>query len=254
MKLVKSSLTDLFVGFWSSVLSAVFVTAMIYLFANQIAAFAIRSNPTCDAPAGLKPLPAQEIISVKAAHEESPAGTDYSAQAAFDGWGGSLWVPQVEKGDERRRLPRFLHGADNAMEITLKPGNDIRLVCVVNGLANNFTNYQNWARVRTISIGTERIGAAQTSVLRSLGPDSFPNGQFAARDLGETTKLFVRPIDAYVGLTVETFDPDQCLENATGEYATDRERGVQKRYESGCMKSATATAGISEIYLYVSED
>ena len=239
-------------GLISGVAAGVVLLVGAGLFAEAISDVAGNANPSCASPRGLKPID-KASLSVEAGSVHAPTrSASYGAAAAIDGYGGSIWVPLLDPDKQNHPLPTFnLQNDHNVLTLSLSSAHDVKLVCVVNGLANTYTNYSNWGRVRTIEVSRPDDVIA-TTVLQSLGPDAFPNSQLAARNLGSTKTVRLRLLDAYAGLTVESYDPDVCLADA----ATDvREgspvaAGVQPRYERGCLINPTPMAGLADVYLY----
>jgi hypothetical protein len=140
------------------------------------------------------------------------------------------------------------------LTLKLRAPTDVELVCIVNGLSNTYTNYENWGRVRTVTIWKDDSADTKTAVLQSLGADTFPNAQFAARRLGTTTELHLRVEDAYAGLTQESYDPDVCFgKKAPAIIAKmsipDGFIG-EPRYSEGCIEAPSPNAGVADIYLY----
>lgn len=150
-------------------------------------------------------------------------------------------------------VPEFVPGEQSQLTIPLKAVHDVKLVCVVNGLANAYNNYENWGRVRTVKTWGNELQSKQTAVLQSLGADNFPNAQFAGRHLGRTSRVVIELVDAYAGLTEESDDPNVCVKNGwQPSPALTPQDNAQLEFEQGCLISAVPWAGLSEVYLYES--
>lgn len=243
-------------GLVSGVVGAVIVALFLALRADDITDRALAANPTCASPAGLRPISGQEVTATGASFT-GPDGFVYKAEKAVDGYGGTMWIPPLGADPNKHPIPVFDTANDsNVLTLRLSSAQPVELVCVVNGLGNTYANYQNWGRVRTVEIWTTDPTHPRTTVLQSLGADTFPNAQFLARRLGVSSELHIRLVDAYAGLTQEFYDPDVCFEGAA--------KGVlasmhvppnlvgQPRYADGCIRAPAPYAGIADVYLYTS--
>lgn len=248
-------------GLVGGILSGVVASAIVILlastfFADRIAGAALLVNPTCDSPRGLKPIPKDQILTPGGtALAGVPGATSYAPAEALDGYGGTLWIPELAPSTSKHPVPEFAAGEKSRLTIPLKSSHDVRLVCVVNGLANTYNNYENWGRVRTLRTWSDDDANQQTVVLQSLGADNFPNAQFAGRDLGNTTHVVIELVDAYAGLTEESHDPDVCVKKGWNPSpAITPQNNAQLEFDQGCLISAVPWAGLSEVYLYEAED
>jgi hypothetical protein len=194
-------------------------------------------------------------LSGSAEKAEGPS-ISYAPKSALDGRGGSIWIPKLVHTPEntRRGIIEFSQAPEDMLQIHFSSEQEVKLVCVVNGLANSYQNYENWGRVRTVKVWSDDASGIQTSVLQTLGSDTFPNAQFAARDLALSKDLSMQLVDAYSGLTIESFDPDVCLVKGQLVDAPNSVKPtVQPRFEQGCLVPPDSRAGISSIYLYVEQ-
>lgn len=241
---MKQWISNVTAGFLGGLLASLSLVALLAWQSDRVAQLTIESNPTCEVPTGLSPLPTTAIRSASG-QQSAPL---YGATKAIDGFGGSIWVPPFET-DGKHPVPQFIRGEDT-LTLTLDKPHDIRLVCVVNGLANSFINYANWARVRTVTVRGDGADSAQTSVLSSLGTDSFPNSQLAGKALGSTRTVSIQLVNAFAGQTEESFDPDVCFTD--GSAAVKRPPGMtrQPRFAQGCIVDPSPKAGLADVFLY----
>lgn len=226
-------------GVVSGVVAAALVAVGVGVFASKISDVTLKANPDCSTPRGLKPVGKEGVDATGDFLKPNGTATDYyGPRKVLDNYGGSIWLPP-QTADEQNRVPLFTTGK-NVLTLTLKPPRDVRLLCVVNGLANSYHSYQNWGRVRTLTVWGKEQADSQTAVLASLGADSFPNAQVAARQLGLTDQVNIRLDDAYTGLIIQTGNPNECRDNAT----------VLALLNEGCILKPNPLAGLSEVYLY----
>jgi hypothetical protein len=251
--------SDVWAGTVGGTISGVVSAAVVLLlastvFSNRIAEVALTANPTCDNPRGLKPIPRGELLPPTGTDLPGvPGATSYKPMEATDGFGGTIWIPKLAPSDAKHPVPEFVPGEQSQLTIPLTSVHDIKLVCVVNGLANAYNNYENWGRVRTVKTWGDELQNKQTAVLQSLGADNFPNAQFAGRDLGPTSRVVIELVDAYAGLTEESHDPDVCVKKGwKPSPSLTPQDNAQLEFEQGCLISAVPWAGLSEVYLYES--
>ncbi len=50
---------------------------------------------------------------------------------------------------------------------------NVQLICAVNGLANGYPNYVNWARVRSVQTWTDQDDDKESSTLHSMDAGPF---------------------------------------------------------------------------------
>ncbi len=241
---MKGWISNVTAGFVGGLLASLALVALLAWQSDRIARLTIASNPTCEVPTGLSPVPAKDIKSATGP-QLAPL---YNPGKAIDGFGGSIWIPPI-KTDGVHPIPEFVQGQDT-LTLTLDEPHDVQLVCVVNGLANSFTNYANWARVRTVAVSGDNKGSVQTSVLSSLGTDSFPNSQLAARALGTTRTVSIRLVNAFAGQTQESFDPDVCFKDGSKGVPKLSGMSWQPRFEQGCIVDPSPNAGLADVFLY----
>jgi hypothetical protein len=203
-------------------------------------------RPTCATPSGLLQVPNDEL---RADGESDPG---FTADAAIDGYLGSLWVPP-RKVDATNPHGAVFVDSTTRRTLTLKlPSSvDLRLVCVNNGLVNSETNYLNWGKARTVQVWAGNRRDHDPVVLAANPSTDMLDMQEVARDLGESSTVHLRVDDSYNGVTVETFDPDSCgvPDSEIVRRDVDGER-VELRYVDGCLRAAVPEAGISEVALY----
>jgi hypothetical protein len=246
------------VGKGALALSAPFVTAvmttlLIGIMAPKIAGYVALANPTCDDPRGLVEIPTR-TISATGPHKYSPADGQratvglYAPVRAFDHYTGSIWVPPMLGPDERppgiSSNPNVAVFAPNRSTLTLNLGapHDVRLICVVNGLANGYPNYIHWARVRTVKAWSDDINDADTSTLRSLDSGSFENYQGIKTPSGTTSVIHIQLVDVYQGQQITSVDPDLCH---TRRFI----HGIMND-PRGCNLDPAPLAGLSEVIVY----
>lgn len=175
---MRAWLSNVSAGLVSGIVSGVVASAIVVLlastlFADRIADAALSANPTCASPEGLKPIPRSEFDEPTGTSEPDDEAATYAAREAIDGFGGTIWVPRLAESKAAHPIPTFVSGEQSQLALPLKSPHDVRLVCVVNGLANAYINYENWGRVRTVKVWAGEQRNSQTLVLQSLGQDNF---------------------------------------------------------------------------------
>lgn len=233
-------------GVVSGIISGCILWAAATYLSNQYSdtldTYLTRLHPTCDAPGDLTQVPAEEI---------SAQGGGTGADAVIDGYFGSIWLPKTERDPATPHIPTFASDASNrSLTLVLATTEDIRLVCVNNGLGNSESNYQNWGRVRSVAVASgAQTEPARTTVLLSLPVAEMQRMQEAARDLGPIDNITIRAESAYGGMTIETFDPDHCGQDSDRLRLEDGET-AQSRFVTGCIRAPVPRAGLSEVVLY----
>ncbi len=260
MKTWFSNLTSGVVG---GVVSGIVVVIALGWWAPQLSDRLQEVNPTCDQPRGLVPLTRGDYLEGSAAAEGYAQDKTFGADKVLDGYPGSIWIPSLPPANEREaqlgnKVPVFdSQNGNNILTLHLSKSNDIELVCVVNGLGTSYFRYQNWGRARTVSVWAEDEKQKETTVLKSLGADDFSNAQMAAKRIGVTKTVHIRLDDAYVGLIVETSDPDVCYEGQDVAKLVDnlatidgKKMGREPQLDRGCFARATTKAGLADVFLY----
>lgn len=234
-------------GLFTAVLTALLTTLLLGFSAPVISAWVTLAHPTCDDPRGLKEI---EVTDIKV-QGKSLANSRWAN--VMDHHTGTIWTPSRLPPDERAPgvskktdIP-ILRPENSKIEFEFdlnKPPRDVRLVCVVNGLANSYHNYVNWGRVRTVEGWTNANGNdVRTSILQSRDSGSFQSYQRVGIPPGDTNKVSLRLVDAYVGQQITSVDPDVCgTRNEVGE-------GTQND-PVGCNLNPTPKAGLAEVALY----
>ena len=163
-------------------------------------------------------------------------------------------------------------------------------MCVNNALGSGEFRYTNWGKVRTLHVWGDGSSEPEPRVLQALPWELSETQQEAGRNLGETLQVRLRIGDAYAGEATTAYDPDICRrvierelalaykrpgETVDDFFATPTDpagvaalkerqtflagkfkelyptaKGLQPRYERGCLVSPTPKVGLSEVVLY----
>jgi hypothetical protein len=192
-------------------------------------------HPSCEDPRGLRLIQERELALA------GPSMGDFTPGSAYDGSTGSLWVPPVRKGRTSRDPGDFDYLVRRStLELRFRDGDahDVRLICVVNGLANSSWNYENWGRVRTVAVRTSVNGHPAISNLRSLGREGFADLQPLAVPAEDASRLRIQLLDYHHGQYVElprgVCDEDEPPPEDSG----------------GCIRPPQARAGLAEVQVF----
>lgn len=237
----------------SGVIAAIVATALLSYYVQRYEAevkqLADQLSPTCSDPAGLRALDAHDIRKTSGQAYGKRNRSLYGGHQVFDGNPGSIWIPPYTAKDHRAI---FNYPKSDTLTISLAKKQNVALVCVNNGLANTSNNYMNWGRTKDIMVwGDGSPGGHHT--LSTNSSDDFVAMQVAAQNIGETDAVHIRLMTAYVGQTIESFDPDICLSKAESRRGDKGRYKVELRDPRGCIVAPTPKAGLSEVMLFVKQ-
>lgn len=229
----------------TAILTSVLTAFFLALWAPNISTYVSLFRPTCADPQGLVEIPRTEIRPEARSQNEDL----YPAEALVDGRVANIWVPTIlpphqrPEGVSRKRNFAVVDSEASVVTLTLASRDNVQLVCVVNGLANGYSNYLNWGRVRSVHAWTDADSSTELSVLDSMDQGSFQNYQDVRVPRGDAKRIMIQVLDLYEGQQMVSVDPDVCgTRNIVGE-------GPQND-PVGCNLNATPLAGLAEIKLY----
>lgn len=235
----------LFEAIPTAILTSILTAFFLALWAPNISTYVSLFRPTCADPQGLVEIPRAEIT----AAANSGDAVNHAAGNLLDGRVANVWVPGILPPEERpvgvsKRAEFAVIDPDQSLvSLTLKNEENVQLVCVVNGLANGYSNYLNWARVRSVQAWTDADSDKELSVLESMDQGSFQNYQDVRTPRGEAKELMIQVLDVYEGQQIVSSDPDVCK---TREKIGN---GLQND-PVGCNLNATPLPGLAEIKVY----
>jgi hypothetical protein len=131
----------------------------------------------------------------------------------------------------------------------------VRLVCVVNGLAESRERYLMHGSVSSITAWGADPADSEQRTLQRLPAEQMQTLQDAAGDLGETSTVHLRVDAVAAGETVITYDPDDCYIDPSVpsmDLLADGEK-PQHLDPDGCIRAAAPYAGIAEVVVYVKD-
>ncbi len=203
--------SDFIIGFTSGVASGLVAAVLVTLASGGIADAVAYGKPDCANLIGVRPT-----TNVQADGRHEPTGpnrTDrmtWQPAKAVDGDPNTIWIPPLDAARSSvHGMPTF--AADGrTLTLTFDGARDVRLVCVVNGLASTPFTYRNWGRVRTVTAWADD-GATQTTLLRTMDDAAEQVPQQVRIERGTARRIQIRVDDAYPGQRMESYDPDVCL-------------------------------------------
>lgn len=229
----------------TAIVTSLLTAFFLALWAPNISTYVALFRPTCADPRGLEEVPRSEM-KLDAPTEDT---SQYPASVLTDGRVANIWVPPMLPPEERpegvsqREEFAMVDPRSKPLVISFDSAQDVQLVCVVNGLANGYSNYVNWGRVRSVRAWTDTNESEQLSVLASLDQGSFQNFQDVRVPRGGASELMIKVADLYEGQQVTSVDPDVCgTREAVGE--------GRRNDPVGCNLNAAPRAGIAEIKVY----
>jgi hypothetical protein len=231
-------------GIPAAIVTAILTTFVLALAAPKIADYVSLFRPTCDNPKGLVEVPAYQIDASGPSEDEE----HFSAKVTLDGSVGNVWVPAALPPSRRPAgISKRIAVVDpdrSTLTLTLDSARDVQLVCAVNGLANGYSNYINWGRVRSLKSWTDSDSASPVlSVLKSNDQGSFQEFQDVRVPRGEARRIMIQVVDLYQGQQITSVDPDVCgTRGRIGE-------GPQND-PIGCNLNANPHGGIAELKVY----
>ena len=233
----------------TALLTSLLTAFLLALWAPNIATYVSLFRPTCADPRGLVEVPHEDIAVAAASADDAL----YPASVVLDGRVANIWVPPPLPPAERpewmshRKDFGVVDRSRSSLRLELTRRADVQLVCVVNGLANSYSNYVNWGRVRSVQVWTDADPSKQLSVLKSMDEGSFQNYQDVRIPRGLAEEVVIQVWDLYEGQQIVSVDPDVC--------GTREEVGEGRQNDPvGCNLNATSLAGVAEIKVYELQD
>lgn len=151
-------------------------------------------NPTCDDPRGLVPVKGTPTVSASSSANEEI----WCSDNAVDGNTGTVWVPKREDVSGRHAF----------IEFTFSRKEDLKLICIVNGHAQNDLYYLRANRIRAAQVSTREVAGrgnwrqGPLAPVRSLGQFEFLNRQPLRFEEGEAEQVKITIESVYNGQTV----------------------------------------------------
>lgn len=245
--MMRSVWKDLGVGVVGGVVSGVIAGVIVVLLGSLLLDDLVEKlkvePPSCENPRGLRVLPSAKL-KVSGDWYGQELGDDlFAPDRLKDGKLGSLWVPRPDRPGDNLSRPFEVAGGGGTLTISFvgEVRRNVRLVCVVNGLASEPTRYKNWGRVREVALHSAGPDEKRTSVLTSLGDDVFQNAQEVAVAPGPTDRLRLSVLSSYPGQTVFSNDGDLC------EKDTESSGGWEVAYHPGCLHGPTRRSGLAVV-------
>jgi hypothetical protein len=221
-------------------------TFFLALAAPRISAYVSLFHPSCADPRGLTEVPSG---SIHATGPTQAASERWSPDKVTDGRVADLWVPVmlppakraagISKDDSFAVVDR----SRSTLTLALAEDENVQLVCVVNGLANSYSNYVNWSRVRAVQTWTDNDSGRTQSTLNSMDESSFQEFQDVEVPTGDARRVMVQVLDLYEGQQVTSVDPDVCDTRDTVGV------GIQND-PVGCNLNAAKQGGLAEVKVY----
>jgi len=243
----------------TAILTSILTAFFLALWAPNISTYVSLFRPTCEDPQGLVEIPRTEI---RATADSETRG--HSAGNLLDGRVVNIWAPRILTRGERpagvstKRDFAAIDPDQSLVTLTLKNEDDVQLVCVVNGLANDYSNYLNFARVRSVRAWTDADKSKKMSVLKSMDEGSFQNFQDVRIPTGDAKKVMIHVLDAYEGQHNFSRDPDHCepleTKGKKAEPIGGQLKNGQEAEPVGCIRTATPKPGLAEIKVYRLEE
>lgn len=240
-------------GFWRRVVEAIptaIVTSILTAFflalwAPNIATYVSLFRPSCADPRNLEEISPAEVAVAATSQDE---GLD-PARVLFDGRVANVWVPPLQPPSERpdwmSQDPDLAVVDRDLSVITVKLAKveNVQLICAVNGLANGYPNYVNWARVRSVQTWTDQDDGRELSTLHSMDAGSFQSFQDIDVSRGKTEEIMIQILDLYEGQQITSVDPDVC--------GTREQVGEGRQNDPvGCNLNPAPRGGLAEIKMY----
>ena len=229
----------------TAILTSLLTAFFLALWAPNIATYVSLFRPTCADPRGLVEVPHDQITVEGKSDDESRN----PARLVLDGRVANVWVPPTlppaNRPEWMSRAKDFgvVDRSQSHLRMKFPVETDVQLVCVVNGLANNYSNYVNWGRVRSLQAWTDSDSSKQLSVLQSMDEGSFQTFQDVQVPRGEAREVILQVWDLYEGQQTVSVDPDVC--------GTREEVGSGRQNDPvGCNLNATPRAGLAEVKVY----
>lgn len=161
------------------------LVTLLLVWLTPVMSKTLLAEPSCDDPRGLT-VATPIAIEASSSMTIDPMAADpehgHPPADAIDGDAGTAWAEGTEGT-----------GIGESLTITLEPGTDLRMICVVNGWAKTFGIYRDNSRARQLEVSTK--AGTKVSVLRDAGASSFQRFRGLSVVPGSTD---------YVTLTIRT--------------------------------------------------
>lgn len=108
------------------------------------------THPSCDDPRALHLVLRSEMTATASGQNPEEQGASYEPALAVDGDSSTAWVEGMPDSDARK------YGEGETLTISLARARDVQLVCIINGYAKTPQTYLHNARVRQLTIVTDR--------------------------------------------------------------------------------------------------
>ncbi len=156
-------------------------------------------------------------------------------------------LPPAKRAPGISKDPSFAVVDPHQDPLTLDLGKekDVQLVCVVNGLANNYTFYDNWSRVRSVETRTDDTERGTQSTLKSMDQSSFQEFQDVEVSGGKTRHVMVKVLDLYEGQEVISVGPNRCEEGKKEVQIIQTDPVIM------CNLTPAPQGGLAEVKIYV---
>jgi hypothetical protein len=246
---------DVLSGLIAGVTAVALVSAVTFWPRDRLHDWVVSQDPTCQEPGSLAPLSGDDLKADGVSDAEDQQPSD-----AVDGYAGSWWVPELGNPRANVEDKNTWHVAQlqrdpgtRTLVLSLGGKRDVRLVCVINGLAESRTRYLMHGSVSSVTVwGDDSSGSVQTSLER-LPTEQMQTFQDAGRDIGRTRSLHIRVDAVASGETVLSNDPNDCFPVARGFAMGQLEDGEtpQRVYAEGCIRAPAPYAGLAEVVVYI---
>lgn len=141
------------------------------------------TEPSCDDPRDLRLVARSEMAAEATSENPFEQGAGYKPELAIDGDSSTSWVEGMPDTDPRK------YGEGESLTITLDRARDVQLVCIINGYTKTKASYLHNARVRQLSVATER--GVTDSVLPDKTLDFFAAYQVLNIAKGRTSTIAI---------------------------------------------------------------
>jgi hypothetical protein len=253
--------SDFGAGFLSGVLTVGVVSIGTFVARDPLHDWLVSQDPSCAEPGDLTPLSDRDLTA-----DESMGAADPSfgkqPSDAVDGYAGSWWVPALADPHADPDDKHTWHVAQlqedastRTLVLDLDDEQDVRLVCVVNGLAESRTRYLMHGSVSAVTVWGEQRSGAKKQSLERLPAELMQTLQDAGTAIGKTSTIHLEVDAVASGETVLSNDPDDCYTAALGTQMNPLSDGEtpQRVDQDGCIRAPVPQAGLAEVVVYVRE-
>ncbi len=246
-------------GVIAGVTAIAVVSGVTFWQRDRIHDWVVSQDPTCQEPGSLTPLSGDDLKADASSGAEDPSFGRQPSDAV-DGYAGSWWVPDLGDPHANTEDKHTWHVAQlkrdpgtRTLVLDLGSKRDVRLVCVVNGLAESRTRYLMHGSVSSVTVWGDDSSRSVQRSLERLPAEQMQTFQDAAGDVGSTTSVHIRVDAVASGETVLSNDPDDCLADASGTQMNPLKDGEtpQQVYADGCLRAPAPYAGLAEVVVYV---